>query len=197
MSAVWRTTRAPAQAAIFQVLEGSVITLPKRRTTLKGALGVLQLSVQESGGQLAWQVGTANIHPFIFRHFSARKSKAVGAFFPDDLGAFNEFVPIDDKCTALARDNILGLVEAERGESALPPERLATPVSTNSLCCIFNYDEVVLRRGSQDRVHFATDTSIVDDRDSLRAGCYCLLNELFVNVQSIRSDIHKDRGGTA
>ena len=55
----------------------------------------------------------------------------------------------------------------------------------------------MLRGQLHDRIHLATDTSIVNDDNSFGSRCNELLQFCLIQIQSVRSYIDKDRPGAA
>src|SRR5439155_20803579 len=116
--------RPAAVASRLRRRECLVVALPQRQPAGDRRLGILELCVEERRRQLARQERAADIDPVVLRDLAALELDAVGALFPDDLGALEQVLAIDDQGAALAGDDVLGLVEAEGRHRALPAERL-------------------------------------------------------------------------
>ena len=84
---------------------------------------LLHLRPKEGRDQLARKVGRADVHPRVLVDLAAEELAAVGALFADDLGALDEPRVVDQQRAALARDDVLRLVEATAAEVADRAER--------------------------------------------------------------------------
>ena len=95
----------------FQWRQGLVIPVPDCQPLFGDGLGLFHLRPQEGRDNFTGQVGGADIHPRVLVHLAAEKLAAVGALFPNDLGAFDKAFIIDQQSAALAGDDVLGLVK--------------------------------------------------------------------------------------
>ena len=158
--------RPAQQAACLERRERRVVALPDREPRGRDALGLLELRGEERGDDLARQVRRADVDPGVLVDLAAEELRAVGALLADDLGALDEARVVDEQRAALAGDDVLGLVEAQRAERADRAERLAAVGRQDALRGILDDRESVLRGDREDRVHLAADAGVVHRRRS-------------------------------
>ena len=131
---MWRVVLAVAPGTIgrrssafaLERLERRVVALPDgaaARAVI--SLGLLELRPQERRDDLARQIRRADVDPGVLVDLAAEELRAVGALLADDLGALDEARVVDQQRAALAGDDVLGLVEAERRRAA--PMRAERP----------------------------------------------------------------------
>src|ERR1700678_1187204 len=90
-----RYNRAAQQFLILERFKSRVITLPNRQSTRRNGIGFLHLRPQESGDDLAWQIGGSDIDPSVLFHLSAKELAAIRALLTDDLGALDQRRVVD------------------------------------------------------------------------------------------------------
>src|SRR5207253_7597552 len=87
--------------------------------TLRGyGLGAFELRPQDRRGDLARQVRGPYVDPGVLVYLTAEELAAVGSLLPDDLGSISPLLIVDEQRSSLARDDVLGFMEAHRGQVA-------------------------------------------------------------------------------
>ena len=97
------------------------------------------------GRRRAGPTSGSSIHvdPSVFVHLPAEEPAAVGAFLADDLGPLDEARVVDQERAALAAGEVLGLVEALRGEAAERAEVPALVLGEQAMGIVFDDRDAV------------------------------------------------------
>ena len=114
--AVLRDDRPADLVLRLQFRKGLVVALPEQQPLRRDRRGFLQLCPQKRGDHFARQIGRAEVDPGVLVDLAAEEVAAVGALLAEDLGALGEAQVVDQQRPALAGDEVLGFVEAERGQ---------------------------------------------------------------------------------
>ena len=170
----------------LHVRERGVIPLPDPLAFGLDFVEMLKLRPEECRDDLRRQERTARIDPAILVHFAAKELGAIRPLFPDDLSAADEAFVVDDEHTALARDDVLRLVEGERRQMPDRPERTTLVERIDRLRGIFDDQQSVPIRNLHNRVHVTGDARIVDGHDDLRARRHERLDEVRVDIRLVR-----------
>jgi len=104
--------RAAQSSFAFQRRGPGVVLIPQRQAARGDVVGRCHLCGQEGGGDLARQIGRADVHPSVLVHLAAKEPAAVGAFLADDLRSFGEIAVTTEQGATLAANDVLGFVEA-------------------------------------------------------------------------------------
>ena len=114
--AVVRNLWQPEKALICQRGKGLRVEVIDPLAAFPDPIEQLKLSVQEGRTQFAGNVGRSNLDPGVLVDLAAEELRSVRALLANDLGALGELAVVDQQRAAFTRDQIFGLVEAERSE---------------------------------------------------------------------------------
>ena len=117
----------------------------------------------------------------------------VRALLPDDLGPIREPRFVDQERAALARDDVLRLVERQRRHVPDAAERTVPIAGDQPLRGILDDEQVVSIGDGHDRVHVAAHARVVDRHDGPRPRRDGRFDLRLVEVQRVRPDIDEDR----
>src|SRR6266700_1344950 len=110
-----------------------MIASPYLQSARSYFLRIFQLWNEKSCVQLAGYVAGTDVDPGIFVHEAAKKTRAISAFFSDDLGAGDERWIIDHQCSTLSTMDVLCLVKTDAAKIADRPQRSALVARHDSL----------------------------------------------------------------
>ncbi len=96
--------------------------------------------------------------------------------------------PRDEKCTPFARSEVLGFVEAQRGELAERAERTTAKLRAERLGRVFDQRHRPEHR--EEGVEVGGVTRVVDRDDRTRSGPECAFHGSEVQV-AVRVDVHE------
>ncbi len=113
------------------------------------------------------------------------------------MGAVDEALVVDQEGAALARDQVLGLVEAHRRKVPDAAERTVLVVRRDALRRVLQNEETVPLRDLHDLVHGTADARVVNHEDGLGLLRDGRLDQVLVDVERVGPDVHEDRHGTA
>lgn len=181
----------------FLLFQQSMIFIPNSKTFLRNLIRFLKLGVQERGDHFAGQVTGADVDPSVFVDHAAEELAAVGAFFSDDLGAFEKAFVIDDEGTAFPGNEILGFVEAVAPQVSDRSEVFSLVCGAHTLGGVFHDQQIVAFGDVHDHIHVATNAGVMNRDDHLRFRRNGLLNELFIDVHGIGTNIDEHRDSAA
>src|SRR5919201_2786480 len=136
-----RPDRPPGETGALEVREGLVVSPPQRLARGHDAVGGLELCPQKRREDIARKKRRADVDPSVLVDLPAEELAAVGAFLADDFSALDELVGVDQERAALARDQVLGLVKADRRKLAEAAERLAAVGGAERLRGVFDQNE--------------------------------------------------------
>ena len=137
------------------------------------------------------------IHPGILVNLSPVIFTAVCSLFPDNLRFLHVLLVPDQQCAALSHTVIFRLMKAETAEISDGAQGSALVGGHNPLCCILYHCQMILFRNGHDCVHLTGHAGIMNRRNCPCALCHCIFYQFFINVHSIRPDIHEHRHGSS
>src|ERR1019366_10394025 len=105
--------------------EFRMVALPDAAALDLNAIPYLELCKEECGQHVAHDIAGADIHPRIFVHLTAKKSRPVGALLTDDLGTLDELVVVDEQRATLATGDVFGFVKTLGRQRAKSPQPTA------------------------------------------------------------------------
>ncbi len=158
---------------------------------------LFKLPVEESRQQIRRQVGRANVHPAIFIHLAAEETRAIGAFFADDLCPLDKLRVVDQQRASFAAGEVLGFMEGLRGHHAEGSQELSFVLAEQTVGVIFHHRHMITVGDIHDRVHFAAHTRIMHGDDRPGAGRERRFQLGFVQIKGIGPDVQEDRAGAA
>ena len=109
-------------------LEQPPVALERRPPLGEDRVPLLELAVQVGGQHVGQPERRADVLPRVLVDLAEQELAPVGALVVHDVGPVDVGLAVDDQRAALAADEVLGLVEAQRGEAAEAAER-AAPVA--------------------------------------------------------------------
>ena len=137
------------------------------------------------------------VHPGVLVDLTAQEHAAVGALFADDLGVLDLRRILDQQRAAFAHAVVLGLVEGIAAVVADRAERLSLVLAHHALRSVLNDLEVMALGDFEDSVHLAANAGIVNRNDRLGLVGDRVLDELFVDVHGVGTDVDKDDLGAS
>ena len=187
--AAGRDDGPPDEAALFERRERVVIRVPDRQACRGNGVGLTKLRPQERRGDLARLERRSEVLPGVFVHVAAKKSAAIGPFFPDGFCAVDKRRIVDEQGATLAGHHILGLVKTERRQLPGGSERTAVPCGQNALRRILDDDQLPWRRDRAKRDTVASDARVVHRHYRPRSRGDGRLDQPLVQIQRIRPDV--------
>jgi len=166
-----------------------IIALPEVGALFLDAAPVFQLGVKEGGQDVADQVAAAEIDPGIFVHLATEEAGAIGAFFADDFGAFDQSGVVDQESTAFAAGEVFGFVETLRGERTEGPEPASAVFPKQAVGIVLDNGDAVLMGKSNDGIHLAAHAGVMHRNDGSGARGNEVRKEAFVEVKGVSSSI--------
>ncbi len=182
---------------MLKIGERAMILRPHAMTLGLDLIHLLELRQQESRVELARQIGRADIDPGVFVDPALQELGAVRSLLPQDVGAVDEALVIDQQSTPFARDEILGFVKAHGRKVPDAAERTVLVLRRDALRGVLQHEEAVPLRDVHDLVHGTADTRVVNRDDGLGLLRDGRFDQAFVDVERVGPDIDKNRHGTA
>ena len=118
---------------------------------------------------------------------------AVGSLLADDLGPLDERRIVDDQSPALARHQILGLMERDGGEMAKRTGRAALVARSQCLGSILHDDQFMIGGDRIDPIHVAGGARIMHNEDRLGAWRDSGFDRCRVDVERTGIDVDEYR----
>ena len=138
------------------------ISIVDRLSSVLNLFMFFQLRIQERSQYLGRQVTGADIDPAVFVYLSSEKPGAVGTFFSNDFCTLNQLGIVDQKSTTFTAVKVFGFVKTLRSQCTKGTEETSLIFSKQPMRIVFNDREVVLTADSLNRIHRATDATIVN-----------------------------------
>ena len=178
---------------LLQRGEKLIILLPPLKPCLIDLVCHLKLCIKICRIHLAGEIGGTIVHPSVLIYLSPEIFTPVCSLFPKDLRCFDIFVITDQKRAALTHAEIFGLVKAEAPEISDGAKRLSLIAAHDCLCRILHHQKMMPSCNVHDRVHLTGNACVMNHCNHLCSLCNCRLDQGFINVHGIRTDIHKYR----
>ena len=197
MLTVLRHKRKLDQARLLQTGKLLPVLIPDGKSCRRDLIRQLQLGVEIGRVQFAGQVAGSVVLPAVFVHLAAEILAPVRPLFPEDLRVLDVLFMGDEERAALSAAYVLGLMEAEAAEIPEGSQRPPLIFRQNALRRILHHEQVMPFCNIHDLVHLAAHPGVMNRNDSpglLRDG---VLDQLFIQVHGIRTDIHEHRSRPA
>src|SRR4029453_73325 len=127
-----------------------------------------ELCKQKCGQHVGRKITGPQVYPGIFVHLAAEEARAVRSLLPNYLCAFDKSRVINEQRSAFAARDVLRFVKTLRSKTAEGTKELAAMLTEKSVRIVFDKREVLFASYFQNRLHFTSDTCVVDQHD--RAG---------------------------
>src|SRR6185369_10452623 len=193
MNALTKDGRTSQVPTVFHVGQKLMISVPGRQATVCYRVGFLHLGIEKGGNQLARQKRRTDIHPGVLVHFPSEKLATVGPFLSYNFRPLDEAFIVNQQCTAFSGNDVLCLVKAESRHMSDTSERFSLVTAHDSLGGIFYNQQAMLFGSGHDGIHLTGHARIMNNNDCPGFLGNSSLNLSFIEIQSIRADIYKDR----
>src|SRR5579872_1310290 len=162
LPAVWRDDRQPHGVLGGPVGKFGVIELPNRTPPLLNALSRGKLCIQVSSQDFGWKITRAEVHPRVFIHLPPEEAAAIGALFPQDLGALDTAGIVEDQSAAFTAGEVLRFMKAQGSEASESSQRFPPIASHQTMCIVLDHRDSMARRDPKNGLHFTRYAGIMD-----------------------------------
>ena len=190
-TAFWHK-RALELARILKIPKICMIIIVDLMTLVIDFFTFFKLCIKISGIHLARQIRRTIINPTVFIYLTTEKFTSICSLFAEDLRLFLIFAFLENKGSTLAHCVILGLMETVAAKITDCSKCPAMVVCLHTLCSILNNLKIILLCQFHNFVHLTAHTCIVNRNDCFCFVCDCLLDQIFIDVHSIRTNICKN-----
>src|SRR5258707_4324382 len=142
--------------------QSSVVIFPNAPAFCLDRRPHFELRVEECRQYITHEIARTDIDPGILVHQPAKKSAAVGSLFANDFGALEEAVIVNQQRAAFPTGNGFGFMKALRCQTTEGAQPLSFVFAEQSVSVIFNDRDVFAARDFQDRIHFTSDTCVMN-----------------------------------
>src|ERR1039457_5306341 len=159
--APWRNPREGDTLFAGPAVEALCITAPDPGTGRRDPFPLLQLGVQECSQAIRNHVAGAGVHPGVLVDLTTVKRATVGSFFTENFGPLDQGGLVDQQGAALAAIDVLGFVNALRGEAAERAKQLSLVTPEQAVGIVLDDSDAVPGRNRKDGIHGAADSGVV------------------------------------
>ena len=191
MAAFFRYIRLFYLALCCKMCKVLMIIIINFHSFIKNFITLFQLCIQICCTQLTWKIRGTIVHPAVLVNLSAEELASVCTFFSENFRFLLIIIIIKENCSALTHSIILGLMEAVTSKISDSSKSFTFVIGIHSLSRVFNNFQIIFLRDCHNRIHLAGNSCIMDRYDSLCLLCNCRLDQFFIYIHCIRSDINK------
>ena len=145
--------------------EHACIRRRDRAPLVEDDVALLELAVEERREHFAQSERRADVVPGVLVDLAEHEGAAVRALVVEHVGARDVGLVVDDERAALAADEVLRLVEAQRAETAEAPERPPLVSAEQPVGVVFDDRDVAAVDRGLDAVDVAADPRVVHGHD--------------------------------
>ena len=156
---------------------------------------MLQLRPKISRIHVRRQVARPTINPSVLVYLTPKKALTISPFFANNFSTIAVTRVVNRKRATFAHRIVLSFMKAIATKMTNSAESLTLIRTQNTLCRIFNDQQVVACSDVHDSIHITCNASIMHRNDNLGFISYRPLNGIGINIHCVRAHVNKHQSG--